>query len=428
MRPHSAPLRDPAAVRAGGRLYIQSPLKGMSENEMINEARIRIAHNKQRTKLKHMLSTAANGGPVVDTRDLLLACKLAKLDMGGDYNQYDADRFVHSNYISARDCYGAPQSVNWKGFHQSIQYPQLHGPGDFPGKLPLTRLEKKQYEEYKELERKRMEADAAADEAAKAKIEKSLVPDHEVAYHHKILKRLLETRFGEIRRAFRLVDADQSGACDRGEMKHMLNAMFNLSIPEPVLDRMIDMADYDGDGLINFAEFARIVTADDVLNMKQTLTADTSDWGFKSPAQIANELDAHKMAEQRRKMAQGGYDQGYHPKLRKTGPNLDELRRAHKTLKKSINLRFPSAKAAFDSIDSDASGLLRRGELRRFLQHVAKTIPDRVISGLIDYCDDDGDGKTLSKQEFVKLIESEYLGSGGFDPNAAHMQAGKTKL
>ena len=37
-----------AAVRAGGRLYVQSPLDGMSENEMINEARLRIQHNKQR--------------------------------------------------------------------------------------------------------------------------------------------------------------------------------------------------------------------------------------------------------------------------------------------------------------------------------------------------------------------------------------------
>ena len=28
-----------------------------------------------------------------------------------------------------------------------------------------------------------------------------------------------------------------------------------------------------GDGVINYAEFARVLTADDVLNMKQTLTA-----------------------------------------------------------------------------------------------------------------------------------------------------------
>ena len=45
---------------------MQSPLIGMSENEMINEARIRMDHNKQRTQLKRLLSTAANGGAVIN--------------------------------------------------------------------------------------------------------------------------------------------------------------------------------------------------------------------------------------------------------------------------------------------------------------------------------------------------------------------------
>ena len=47
-----------------------------------------------------------------------------------------------------------------------------------------------------------------------------------------------------------------------------------------------------------------------------------------------------------------------------------------------------------------------------------KTVPDRVISGLIDFCDDDGDSKTLSADEFIKLIDADFLGAGGFDPNA----------
>ena len=38
--------------------------------------------------------------------------------------------------------------------------------------------------------------------------------------------------------------------------------MFNLGIPDKVVDKLIDLADYDGDGTINYAEFARIFTAE----------------------------------------------------------------------------------------------------------------------------------------------------------------------
>ena len=75
----------------------------------------------------------------------------------------------------------------------------------------------------------------------------------------------------------------------------------------------------------------------------------------------------------------------------------------------------------FREFDKDGSGTLRRAEIRRFLNQMTKTLGDRVISGLIDFCDDDGDGKTLSKQEFIKLLSAEYLGAGGFDPNAKNI-------
>jgi len=237
-------------MRGGGRLYTQSPLKGMSENEVINEARIRLAHNKQRMRLKQLLETSANGSSLVNTRDLILACRLAKLDVGDDVvTTHDTDKFVSPNLIKDRDCYGSPRAVDWRGFHQTIEYPQLHAPGTFGGPLPLTRKQKLQYEEYQGLLRQKEEAEAAG-----AQVEyKPKVDDSQVAHWHKILKEKLETRFGEIRRAFQLIDEDRSGTCDRQELSYMLNAMFNLNIPEDIMNRIIDLADYDGDGTINFA-------------------------------------------------------------------------------------------------------------------------------------------------------------------------------
>jgi len=324
---------------------------------------------------------------------------------------------VHPNLVSTRDCYGSPRQVNWKGFQKSIPYPSLHPPGQFPGELPLTFLQKQQLKEYE----KEMAA-MSAQEEEEEQDGPSLVAvarDEDVRHYHKLLKRSLETRFAELRRAFRLIDEDNSGQCDRDELKHMLNAMFNLNIPEYIMDKIIDLADYDGDGQINFAEFARLATEDDILNMKKTLTADVANWGKDDVQQKLQDINKQKMAAQRRAAMQGGYDDnGYHPKLRRTGPGLDELRRAHKTIKKAVLLRYPDFTSAFKSIDKDGSGTLRRAELRRFLADMVKTVGDRIISGLIDFCDDDGDGKTLSKQEFCKLMSADYLGAAGFDPNS----------
>ena len=54
-------------------------------------------------------------------------------------------------------------------------------------------------------------------------------------------------------------------------------------------------------------------------------------------------------------------------------------------------------------IDKDASGTLRRGELNAFLRGLSKSIPDQVISALIDFCDSDGDARTLSMAEFCAV-------------------------
>ena len=113
-------------------------------------------------------------------------------------------------------------------------------------------------------------------------------------------------------------------------------------------------------------------------------------------------------------MSQGGSkhldkETGENVRLRRTGPGLEKLRKAHRTLRNIILTRYGSIKACFKEIDADGSGLIRRNELRKFLNTVSKSIPDNVISGLISYVDSDGDTKTLSMQEFCKMMSEEFL-------------------
>ena len=285
---------------------------------------------------------------------------------------------------------GCPTKIQWKPFYNNLPPPPLRGPGGFaPEELPILR-------KNKPIEVESADGGIAittlADMNAGPK-------DEEVSYWFKILQEKMTTRFGELRRAFRTLDEDASGSLDRDEFKNVL-VMFNLGIPPPIIEKIIDLADYDGDGTINYAEFARIVTTEDIFKMKNTLSA-VEDGG------------AHA-AKVRYQMAQGGKgkldkETGENVRLRRTGPGLEKMRKAHRTLRNLILNRYPSMKACFSAIDADGSGLVRRAELRSFMSKLSKSIPDGVISGLIAYVDTDGDAKTLSREEFVRMMSEDFL-------------------
>ena len=123
-----------------------------------------------------------------------------------------------------------------------------------------------------------------------------------------------------------------------------------------------------------------------------------------------------KVAALNRKMAEGeniDKELGYNTKLRRTGPGIDAIRKAHKTathtqctpphrasslvctadslctvcgaqahktLRIQIMARYDNFKVCFKEIDADGSGVVRRNELRRFMRSLSKTIPDNVTS------------------------------------------------
>ena len=100
----------------------------------------------------------------------------------------------------------------WKAFHQQLPYPSPKGPGAF-GDLPPTRSQMKR----SKVVALPVAGGAPAPAPAAVGGGGRAATDEEVYAHWLTLKRLVDTRFSEMRRAFRLIDEDNSGECDRDE-------------------------------------------------------------------------------------------------------------------------------------------------------------------------------------------------------------------
>ena len=66
-------------------------------------------------------------------------------------------------------------------------------------------------------------------------------------------------RYSRIGDAFKAIDAERSGKLDRDEVVLMLKHL-NLTIPVKVVNAILDLADTDGDGEINYGEFAKMIS------------------------------------------------------------------------------------------------------------------------------------------------------------------------
>ena len=357
-------------------------LRGYLEEEQVAMAQERLAANRQHRRMKQLLGAASTDGMSVSTKDLLLSAKLAKMDL--------PDALVaNTPYAMSKDAFGVPTRIAYKPFYSQLPYPELKPSGSF-GELPMLRRNRPQ------------DVAIVADEVVEVKKVDEPGPE-EVAYYFKLIQTKMKDRFAQVQRAFRKLDQDASGELDVHEFNQMLN-MFNLGhVPPAVVDKIRQLTDFDGDGKINFAEFARLITTSDVNNMKKTLSA-MDDGGAAAKVNFAMQHGANVDKET-----------GVNVKLRRTGPGLAKMRRFHEMLRKLLESEFgdlsnpKTIKAIFSKIDADGSGLVRRKELRTFLKQYSKTTSDQIISGIIDYVDTDGDVRTLSFDEFSKMMQADYL-------------------
>jgi len=357
-------------IRAGGRLYAQSPVEGFTREEMLQEAKIRQEHNKQRSKLKQLLQAASGPGDTVSIEDLMLSAKIAKMALPEEilFKSPYAKKFTQTRDSST----GAPKDIRWKSFYHSIDYPKLTAEAD-------------------RLSRRKLRPQTAAVVKQEGRVEVAEeVPtgpsDQEIRRAHRILKQHMETRFTQIHKAFRTIDEDKTGTVSRKELRAIIMA-FNLNMEIEVINALIDLADYDGDGNINYAEFARLMTADDILAMKNTLQAAGGATGVV------------KRGQPKPKRA---------PVFQLTpgGPTGDELQHGQRLLRERITTKYTYLTDAFRGIDSDHSGRLGVGELKQLCIELNLHLDDKVLHGLLQLADQDGD-HTISYAEFARILSAD---------------------
>lgn len=67
--------------------------------------------------------------------------------------------------------------------------------------------------------------------------------------------------------AFKWIDADRTGSITREEFKHSLGTLNLAGVREEILDTLCDFIDTSGDGSFGYREFARVLSAEDVMQM-----------------------------------------------------------------------------------------------------------------------------------------------------------------
>merc|ERR1712224_761215 len=79
-----------------------------------------------------------------------------------------------------------------------------------------------------------------------------------IPYFNKMSK-LSEDQVAELRKAFDVMDANKDGVVTKDELKTLLKGL-GEEVTDEVVDEMINIADENGDGKVQFDEFVKAAT------------------------------------------------------------------------------------------------------------------------------------------------------------------------
>lgn len=187
----------------------------------------------------------------------------------------------------------------------------------------------------------------------------------------------IQSKFAQVRKAFRAIDKDHSGTISPDELALVLKEM-GLDVQSAEVQGILKHMDKDQDGAIEYDEFneqfGKLIHGDSMSH---------------------NMLDMMGSPEKRKVVA------------RPDGASKTNLENAQKILKNKLANNFSQVRLAFRRFDEDHSGTISQAEFRLALRSFGVDLSDADLDAMVATFDQDGGGD-VSYEEFNTFV-SELL-------------------
>jgi Ca2+-binding EF-hand superfamily protein len=215
----------------------------------------------------------------------------------------------------------------------------------------------------------------------------------------------VEAKSKNLRNVFREFDEDKSGSVDLVEFRRGL-AHLGFEMTDKQFDALLDRVDRDGNGDINYTEFAARLKGQDQ-QVGGIGGIGVSDWEAEQETIAARALEE----------ADPSMGLGLGSEERKL---LDEI--ADKVESKSKYIR-----KVFRDFDEDFDGTVNHKEFRNGLSHLGVDLDDKRFAMLLKLVDADGSG-SVDYGEFANSLKGQDMQVGMLPADAAAKQAAAAAL
>jgi len=207
----------------------------------------------------------------------------------------------------------------------------------------------------------------------------------------------------QLRRAFRLFDANHNNKLEKDELAAMLRSMGRRPLKDKI-DQIFEILDKNGDGSLDFSEFLNY--------FKEQFAPLRKEGSAKSKtADVEKEVEERKRKHEEEEAVEQDLALAAAQSL-VGGTKLDQEKFAH-----SGRLFEQKLREVFRSFDTNGNNVITKVELEQALRKLGKAPNKKKVDAIFDTLDIDGNGQ-IDFDEFAKYFREEHTEAEADEPSS----------